>query len=537
LPQVSLCFNTSTLAFCGELCWEKPPGRPRRNISLIPYTITTYNKTFPPAYQEKTKLNAGMDAKVALSSSLNLDMTANPDFAQVEVDRQVTNLTRFNIFFPEQRQFFLENSDLFAQFGFSRIRPFFSRQIGLYQYSGAYRLTPILFGARVSGKIDQKWRIGAMNVQTAKDQFTQNETLVQVPASNFTTVAVQRQVFGASNISAILVNKEVLPNSGVLKSTHFNRVAGVDYNLLSRDNKWSGKAFYHYSIQPEAPEDAAAHASWLMFNNLHWNWMWNHEYVGKNYKPETGFLLRKDLWRLEPSVAYRFYPKHRKINNIVPQLYYSGYYNHSYRATDHELTGNLDVNYQNTACISVSTRYQYTFLLNPFDPTGSYEGSVPGGMGYSYRDISVNANSNYRKPINYSGTVLVGEFYNGKRMNLVGNFTWRYQPYGQLTLDVDYNRLWMANYKKGFYDLLNIGPRVDATMTTNLYFTLFSQYVTQLKRMNVNARMQWRFRPMSDLFIVYTTNTVLDFTPENSRFIQGPIDRYLAVKVVLWVNP
>ncbi|MCS7074962.1 MAG: carbohydrate binding family 9 domain-containing protein, partial [Bacteroidia bacterium] len=125
-------FNIASLVFCGELLWESPPPKPGLNLSLIPYLIGGYSESFSPTKPADFTKNIGLDAKISITPGLNLDLTINPDFSQVEVDRQVINLTRFSIFFPERRNFFLENSDLFAQFGFRQIRPFFSRQIGLF---------------------------------------------------------------------------------------------------------------------------------------------------------------------------------------------------------------------------------------------------------------------------------------------------------------------------------------------------------------------------------------------------------------------
>src|SRR4029078_947080 len=126
------------------------------------------------------------DVKITLSSSLNLDLTINPDFSQVEVDKQVTNLERFELFFPEKRQFFLENADLFANFGYSTIRPFFSRRIGLG--------VPIQFGARVSGNINKDWRIGLLDMQTAAIDST------GLPMVNYAVVALPRRAFSRSTI-------------------------------------------------------------------------------------------------------------------------------------------------------------------------------------------------------------------------------------------------------------------------------------------------------------------------------------------------
>ena len=116
----------------------------------------------------KWTADAGFDAKVAITPALNLDLTANPDFSQVEVDRQVTNLDRFELFFPERRQFFIENSDLFSNIGFSRVRPFFSRRIGIGYDTITKQIVqnPIIYGARLSGKVAPKTRIGLLNMQT-----------------------------------------------------------------------------------------------------------------------------------------------------------------------------------------------------------------------------------------------------------------------------------------------------------------------------------------------------------------------------------
>ena len=153
-------FPSASLAYTGTLVWDEAPPEAGMNVSVIPYVmggmVKDNDRELPSDYQNRV----GVDAKIAVSSSLNLDLTVNPDFSQVEVDRQITNLDRFELFYPERRQFFLENGDLFASFGYETIRPFFSRRIGLN--------APIQFGARLSGKINKDWRIGAMNMQTGK---------------------------------------------------------------------------------------------------------------------------------------------------------------------------------------------------------------------------------------------------------------------------------------------------------------------------------------------------------------------------------
>ncbi|HEX8358292.1 MAG TPA: DUF5916 domain-containing protein, partial [Segetibacter sp.] len=225
---VSRQFPTASLAYSGILAWDQPPPSVGSNISLIPYALGGVSKDYQNNTRSQSRKDVGIDAKIALTSSLNLDLTVNPDFSQVEVDRQVTNLDRFELFFPERRQFFLENGDIFANFGYASIRPFFSRRIGLG--------VPIRFGARLSGKPDKNWRIGAMNMQTGGVDNT------GLPAQNFTVASVQRRVFSRSNIGFIFINKESLnyhPENNPNKPTYsdYNRNMGLEYNLASSDNR------------------------------------------------------------------------------------------------------------------------------------------------------------------------------------------------------------------------------------------------------------------------------------------------------------
>jgi hypothetical protein len=187
-------FPTAALALTGVLVWEEPPPSPGPNVSLIPYGLTGASLDFRDNTPTSYRNDVGMDGKIAIGPALNLDLTVNPDFSQVDVDQQVTNLDRFELFFPERRQFFLENGDQFANFGYATIRPFFSRRIGL---GGV----PIRFGARLSGKLNQDWRIGAMNMQTGPAPAE------GLPPENFAVFALQRRVFARSNLGMLLVNK------------------------------------------------------------------------------------------------------------------------------------------------------------------------------------------------------------------------------------------------------------------------------------------------------------------------------------------
>src|SRR5690606_35161395 len=155
----------------------------------IPYVATRLTKDYGQDGGAERKLQVGGDVKIGITPSLNLDLTVNPDFSPVEVEVQQTNLDRFELFFPERMQFYLEDADLFANFGYASIRPFFSRRVGLG--------VPILYGARLSGKLNKNWRVGVLNVQTSSQD--------SLPGQNFAVVALQRQVFARSNVRLMVV--------------------------------------------------------------------------------------------------------------------------------------------------------------------------------------------------------------------------------------------------------------------------------------------------------------------------------------------
>src|SRR5882762_9979121 len=182
-------FPTASLAYTGTLVWDQPPPETVTNLSVIPYTLGRVSKDIENAKPTEYLANVGADAKIAVTSSLNLDLTVNPDFSQVDVDRQVIDLSRYELFYPEKRQFFLENADHLNNLGYPNIRPFFSRRIGLG--------TPIEFGARLSGKLDANWRIGLLDMQTGKVDS------LGLPEQNFSVIAIQRKIFSRSNIGFI----------------------------------------------------------------------------------------------------------------------------------------------------------------------------------------------------------------------------------------------------------------------------------------------------------------------------------------------
>lgn len=524
-------FNISTLGYVGKLIWDKPPQKVGTNISIIPYVTSGVSADYTKSKNLNAVYNAGLDAKIAVSSSLNLDLTINPDFSQVEVDRQQTNLTRFSLFYPERRNFFIENSDLFARYGFSTIRPFFSRRIGLEEG----RVIPIIGGARLSGKINQNWRIGLMDVQT---QSYADNTFSMDP-QNYAVLALQRQVNVKSNISFIAVNRQAIVKNKI-SVNDFNRVLGFDYNHVSPNNKLMGKIFYHHAFNPKFSKNAYAHAIWADYNERNFQLQYNHEVVGSDYIADVGFVPRLynfdpinnrtvtiGFIRMEHFANYKFFPKNSIINNHGPGLYFNQYSKLNLDVNDQIINPYYQVAFQNQSLLRANFNTLYTKLYFNTDVTQSGSNTLLAAGNYYYNNASLEYTSSAIKKLNGSLAVTYGEFYNGNITSINSTLNYRLQPIGNFSFNHSYNLIKMPSaYNSAVLNL--IGARIELTFTRSLFFTTFFQYNTQINNFNINSRIQWRFKPMSDLYLVYSDNyDPLNFAVKN---------RALVLKFVYWFS-
>lgn len=298
-------FPTASLAYTGTLVWDAPPPDAGTNISLIPYALGAVAKNYENNTRPDYRQHIGGDAKISLTSSLNLDLTVNPDFSQVDVDQQVINLNRYELFFPEKRQFFLENGDLFNNFGYTDIRPFFSRRIGLN--------APIQFGARVTGKINKSWRVGLMDIGTGPSNAN------NVAAQNFGVLTLQRRVFSRSNIGIIAINKQAT-GSHHGAGPDYNRTAGIEYNLASSNNLWTGKLMALKSFTPQIKNREEVLAGHLQYLSKYWTLYLQHQYVGKNYNAEVGYAPRNGYQKINPLILHNFFPRNSLILSHGIQL-------------------------------------------------------------------------------------------------------------------------------------------------------------------------------------------------------------------------
>ncbi len=490
-------FPTASLAYTGVLVWDEPPPVQGPNISLIPYALTGLSKDYTNGKNTRYKSDIGLDAKISVTSSMNLDLTLHPDFSQVEVDKQVTNLDRFELFFPEKRQFFLENNDIFANFGNANIRPFFSRRIGLG--------VPIRFGARLSGKLDKNWRIGMMDIQT------ETNDAIALPAQNFAVISLQRKIAKRSSIGFIYLDKTSLNYQPGKDSTNpvyasYNRNIGLEYNLASSNNLWTGKTFFLKSFRPGKSGKDISHAATLSYNSKQWNILWQHEYVGSNYLAEVGYVPRQGYIKISPSVVRNFFPKQGNILSHGPQFTSTIFFDENFRKTDDQNNFSYLITFRNRITIAASLQHDYVELLQAFDPTNSGKDSLAKGTRHSWNSMGFDLISQPQKLFTYAFSLRQGGYFaDGRRLSLTTDLGYRFQPFVSIALSTSYNKLDLPK-PWGNRSFILIGPKLDVTLTNKLFITTYIQYNEQLKNINFNGRFQWRYKPASDLFLVYTDN-------------------------------
>lgn len=523
IPQNQLIFN---LAFMGDMVFEKGLGKSRTPLALIPYVNGISANDFDTG-DSSTNFKFGADAKISIGNSLNLDLTLNPDFSTVEVDNFITNLTRFEIALPERRQFFIDNNDLFGGFGGGRdANPFFSRRIGIARDTAGNTIeNRIIGGARLSGKINNNLRLGFLNLQTEEDGEN------GIPSNNNMMVSLQQKMFSRSNLGVFFINRQAIGASDFLPANkEFNRVIGIDYNLASEDNSWTGKFYAHKSFQPQDNEGNYSLGFNLGKNTRNFSAVIDAVKIDEEFNSDLGFVPRTDILKLVNVFEARLWPKKGKINNYEAQLFNEFVWRPGldYQLGDHAISLETTAEFKSLEQLSAQFSRRYVFLTEDFEPTGN-EGAIPlpGNLGYNFSNFEMSFESDRRKVFSYSIEPGFGGFFNGNRYSLETGFDIRLQPKVRIGFNAQYDRIALPQpYSSA--DIWLISPRVGITFSKSIFWSTLVQYSNQRDNLGINSRLQWRFAPLSDLFIVYNDNYSVDlFAP---RF------RSINLKLSYWLN-
>jgi hypothetical protein len=520
---VPIQFYGTDLGYLGQLIWDKPPRNEKGNISLVPYLLGNVYKDYESKSDLSQSFALGMDAKIAINSNLNLDLTVNPDFSQVDVDEQQTNLTTVNLRFPERRLFFLENSDIFSNFG-TNAKPFFSRKIGLDDDGNTI---PIIYGARLSGNLNKNLRIGLMNTQTQEQEL---------PGNNYSSFALHRRILKRAVLRGYF--NRVGYTDGSLQEDNFNRIGGLEFNYSSEDSKWRAVTGYGLAFSNENQNENHLFNLFGGYGGRAFNVMVNISGLGDNYindfsliprqkhydaLEDTTYILGFNHWWA--TMGYKFYPE----NTFINQHGFSLTTNGDRTATSNELIQDKhQLSYKflmkNTSTLDLTYAHEGVNLLYPFGFTDNEP--LPAQL-YRFDYGQIKYVTDRRREIKLTSGFRYGSFYNGTRTEFSLAVDYRVQPWGNFSLNFVQNDLeFSGNY--GAEQLLLFGPKAEINFSKNFFWTTFMQYNTQSDNFNINSRLQWRYMPMSDLFIVYSDNYMVEYF--------GPRNRGLVLKLNYWFN-
>ncbi len=505
--------------FMGRLYWEKELENSTPNIAVIPYITGSVTRDFEDLDQTSPKVtgNTGLDAKFSIGTNLNLDVTINPDFSQVEVDRQVTNLDRFEIFFPERRQFFLENADLFGSFGARFLNPFFSRRIGvgIDTLTGNNIQNAIPGGIRLTGKLTDDFRLGVMSIQSSAQSDN------DLPSYNYSVVAAEQRVFDRSTIAALVINKQAINYDDFGETNDaYDRTLGLEYRIRSKNNYWSGKSSVFKSLTPNEEEHKFSSFNFVRYNRRKYAIDFEGTVIGNGFDAEVGFVPRKDVLVFGPGFTYRTFPSKGAIVQNQYTIQARNFYKlakdgnenfSSFGLEEQSLSFQYNAQMQDLTRLEANVQYNKLFLLNDFDPTRIQNDDIFFSAGRVFENLSfqINYNTNRAKPFSAGGNFLVGKFFDGTRYQIRGEASYRFIPYGTITLESSFNRIDLEDPFETA-NLWLVSPRFDFTFTRAHFLSCLIQYNSQLDNLGLNARYQWRFAPASDLFVVYSDNLLME---------------------------
>ena len=476
---------------------ELPPVS--SNLELKPYVIgrAVTDHLSTPRRDNATEGDVGLDVKYGITANLTADLTYNTDFAQVEVDEQQVNLTRFGLQFPEKRDFFLEGRGIFgfAAFPTSGVSSasggsstsntpvlFYSRRIGL---SGG-KVVPIRAGGRVTGKVG-KTSIGLLNIETA-------DAGAGAPATNFGVVRLKRDVLRRSAVGLLFANRSM---STVASGA--NQTYGADGTFSFFNDLTLGG----YLARTETPGVSGKTSSYLAraeYQPDKYGMVLEQLQVGAHFNPEVGFLRRTDFTRSYGEARFSPRPRHwAGVRQVVSSANVEYIENGAGRLESRQVNGRFQIDRENSDQLSIEGGPNYEYLSRPFAVAPGV--TIPVG-GYAFTDATVRYNFGQQRRVSGNVAVQAGQFYNGTiraftvssaRVGLLNR--WSLEP----SLSVNAVTLPTASFTTTV-----VKARSDFAFSPWMFASALLQYSSSDHVFSSNVRFRWEYRPGSELFVVYT---------------------------------
>jgi hypothetical protein len=464
-----------------------------KNLEIKPYAIANASSIRPLTAAGSTDDvtgDVGGDVKYGVTQNLTADFTVNTDFAQVEADQQQVNLTRFSLFFPEKREFFLENQGTFT---FSAVPMtgqsaggdtpilFYSRRIGL---EGS-RVVPIDVGGRLTGRVG-RYSVGLLNIQTG------DEPSVAARSTNFSVVRVKRDVLRRSSVGVLFTGRREA-EAGV-----DNAAYGVDATLAFFENLAINSYWARTATEGVSGEDTSYRGQ-FDYNGDRYGAQAEHLLVGGRFNPGVGYVRRHDMRK--SFGLFRFSPR-AAAGSVVRKWSWIGSVNYventAGRLETREQYGEFAIEFQNADRFSVAYDSIYEFLPLPFRIASNV--TLPAG-GYDFDNVRVGFNRGAQQLVSGNLWVEYGTFYNGHKTTL-GVASGRVNVAPQFSLEPNY-AVDRVDLVQGAFTNHLAGTRITYTPTPLMFVSAFLQYNSSIRAVSSNIRLRWEYQPGSELFVVY----------------------------------
>ena len=481
-----------------------------RTLELKPYAIAdvTTDRRAVPAVANELHGEVGLDLKYGLTQNLVADVTVNTDFAQVEVDEQQVNLTRFGLFYPEKREFFIENqgvftfggtaSGLFGDAGVNVPILFYSRRIGLEERDDLSVEVPIDAGGRLTGRLGP-FSIGALNIQTG------NQPAAGAVATNFTVVRLKRDLLRRSSIGALVARRSVSRRGPGANDTY-----GLDGTFSFHDDLNINT--YWARTGTAGMEDEISYRGQLDYAGDRYGVQLERLVVGRGFNPEIGFLRRDDFERSFASL--RFSPRPQSIE-AIRKLTWEGHIDHiEDRAgllETREQHGRFGIEFESSDLFDVSYTRSYEFLEEPFEIAPAVVLPVDG---YDFQQVEVMLTLGQQRAFTGAVAVARGSFYSGDKTS-VSLFHGRQELTPRLSLEPSISLNWI-DLPEGRFSTELVTARATYTLSSLMFVSALVQYNSSTASIGANVRLRWEYHPGSELFVVYNEarNTLRPGRPE-----------------------
>jgi len=490
-------FGLERVSQAGELVGVGEVKR-RRLYEVKPYASGGWRQGVQqvgaPGFDSGLQGKVGLEvAKVGITPSLTAEFTVNPDFGQAEVDNQVVNLSRFSVFFPEKRDFFLENSGIFL-FGRAEANQlFFTRRIGLTERGAP---VPIDYGAKITGKVG-RYNVGFLQVQTRK--LGDSNTPFHVPRAQFTVARVKRDIFERSSIGAMFANREGAISAG---GNRYNRAAGVDAEFNLSDH-YQVRAFLMGTATPGVRSSFLSGRIDSRFENDLFRFITVYEDIGRNFNPEVGFVERNGIHQYFAQGAYtprpKFIPYVRQMEFETQIEYYT---DRAGKLATRQTELSWDTVFKNSSDFFFRPIEDVNDVLT--EPFEIRRGIVIPAGTYHFNRPRVSFTSDTSKRIVLTARYKWGDFYTGKRDEISGGVTFRPNEHLLFDFSDSFNRVSLA---QGNFATNLLVSRVNYNFSRKLLTSALMQINSAAQVSAVNIRLRYIYRPNSDFFVIYNQTT------------------------------